>query len=42
MGIEEKLPAGILLTTVEKLVNWTRKSQLLARPRSAWPAARSR
>src|SRR5690606_35339299 len=26
MGIEEKLPAGILLTSVEKLVNWTRKS----------------
>jgi NADH-quinone oxidoreductase subunit B len=31
MGIEEKLPSGILLTTVEKLVNWTRKS-------SFWPA----
>jgi NADH-quinone oxidoreductase subunit B len=31
MGIEEKLPNGILLTTVEKLVNWTRKS-------SFWPA----
>ena len=31
MGIEEKLPTGILLTTVEKLVNWTRKS-------SFWPA----
>ena len=31
MGIEEKLPAGILLTSVEKLVNWTRKSSL-------WPA----
>ena len=26
MGLEEKLPSGILLTTVEKLVNWTRKS----------------
>ncbi|MBE1485660.1 NuoB/complex I 20 kDa subunit family protein [Plantactinospora soyae] len=26
MGIEEKLPAGILLTSVEKLVNWSRKS----------------
>ncbi|HEX6967630.1 MAG TPA: NADH-quinone oxidoreductase subunit B family protein [Micromonosporaceae bacterium] len=26
MGIEEKLPAGILLTTVEKVVNWSRKS----------------
>ncbi|MEV6526540.1 NuoB/complex I 20 kDa subunit family protein [Longispora sp. NPDC051575] len=31
MGIEEKLPAGVLLTSVEKLVNWTRKS-------SFWPA----
>ena len=31
MGLEEKLPAGILLTTVEKLVNWARKSSL-------WPA----
>ena len=26
MGIEEKLPSGILLTSVEKLVNWARKS----------------
>src|ERR687895_1069482 len=31
MGIEEKVPTGILLTTVEKFVNWTRKS-------SFWPA----
>jgi NADH-quinone oxidoreductase subunit B len=31
MGIEEKIPSGILLTSVEKLVNWTRKSSL-------WPA----
>jgi NADH-quinone oxidoreductase subunit B len=31
MGLEEKLPAGILLTTVEKVVNWSRKS-------SFWPA----
>ncbi|NUS72155.1 MAG: NADH-quinone oxidoreductase subunit B [Corynebacteriales bacterium] len=31
MGLEEKLPNGVLLTTVEKLVNWTRKSSL-------WPA----
>ncbi|HLL64744.1 MAG TPA: NADH-quinone oxidoreductase subunit B family protein [Micromonosporaceae bacterium] len=31
MGIEEKLPSGILLTSVEKLVNWTHKS-------SFWPA----
>jgi NADH-quinone oxidoreductase subunit B len=29
MGLEEKLPSGVLLTTVEKLVNWTRKSSLL-------------
>jgi NADH-quinone oxidoreductase subunit B len=28
MGIEEKLPAGILLTTVEKLVNWSRRSSV--------------
>jgi NADH-quinone oxidoreductase subunit B len=26
MGIEEKLPAGILLTSVERLSNWARKS----------------
>ncbi len=31
MGIEEKVPSGILLTTVEKLVNWSRKT-------SVWPA----
>jgi NADH-quinone oxidoreductase subunit B len=31
MGIEEKVPTGVLLTTVEKLVNWSRKS-------SFWPA----
>jgi NADH-quinone oxidoreductase subunit B len=31
MGLEEKIPSGILLTSVEKLVNWTRKSSL-------WPA----
>ena len=31
MGIEEKVPTEVLLTTVEKLVNWTRKS-------SFWPA----
>jgi NADH-quinone oxidoreductase subunit B len=31
MGLEENLPNGILLTSVEKLVNWTRKSSL-------WPA----
>ena len=31
MGLEEKVPTGILLTTVEKLVNWSRKS-------SFWPA----
>ena len=28
MGLEEKLPDGVLLTTVEALVNWTRKSSL--------------
>ncbi len=31
MGIEEKLPSGVLLTTVQGLVNWTRKA-------SFWPA----
>jgi NADH-quinone oxidoreductase subunit B len=31
MGLEEKLPDGVLLASVEKLVNWTRKSSL-------WPA----
>ena len=31
MGLEEHLPSGILLTTVEKFVNWARKSSL-------WPA----
>ena len=31
MGLEEHLPNGILLASVEKLVNWTRKSSL-------WPA----
>ena len=28
MGFEEKLPNGVLLTSVEKLVNWTRKASL--------------
>ncbi|MBW3576797.1 MAG: NADH-quinone oxidoreductase subunit B [Actinobacteria bacterium] len=31
MGLEEKLPAGILLTNVEKFVNWSRSA-------STWPA----
>ncbi|MQA03583.1 MAG: NADH-quinone oxidoreductase subunit B [Streptosporangiales bacterium] len=31
MGIEEKLPSGFLLTTVEKAVGWCRRSSL-------WPA----
>lgn len=31
MGIEEKLPSGIVLASVEKLVNWSRKA-------SVWPA----
>src|SRR6266498_2011892 len=31
MGLEERLPNGVLLASVEKLVNWTRKSSL-------WPA----
>jgi NADH-quinone oxidoreductase subunit B len=28
MGLEEYIPKGILLTTVEKAVNWSRKSSL--------------
>jgi NADH-quinone oxidoreductase subunit B len=31
MGVEEKLPSGVLLTSVEKLAGW-------ARARSVWPA----
>src|SRR5256885_3741716 len=31
MGIEEKLPSGVLLTSVEKAAGW-------ARARSVWPA----
>jgi len=31
MGLEEKLPPGVLLTSVEKLAGW-------ARARSVWPA----
>ena len=31
MGLEEKLPSGILLTTVEKIAGYARKS-------SVWPA----
>jgi NADH-quinone oxidoreductase subunit B len=31
MGIEEKVPSGVLLTTVQGLVNWTRKAAF-------WPA----
>jgi NADH-quinone oxidoreductase subunit B len=31
VGLEEKLPSGIVLTSVEKVVNWSRKSSL-------WPA----
>src|SRR5215212_5962671 len=32
MGLEEHLPSGLLLTNVEKLVNWSRRSSL-------WPAS---
>lgn len=28
MGLEEKIPEGILLTTVDKMVNWSRKNSL--------------
>jgi NADH-quinone oxidoreductase subunit B len=31
VGLEEKIPAGILLTNVEKFVNWSRSASL-------WPA----
>ncbi len=31
MGLEEKLPSGVLLASVEKLANWSRQSSL-------WPA----
>jgi NADH-quinone oxidoreductase subunit B len=31
MGLEEKIPSGLLLTSVEQLINWARKS-------SMWPA----
>jgi len=31
VGLEEKLPSGVLLTSVEKFVNWSRTS-------SMWPA----
>ena len=31
MGLEEKIPSGIVLTSVESVVNWSRKSSL-------WPA----
>ena len=31
MGLEEKIPSGVMLTSVEKVVNWSRKSSL-------WPA----
>src|SRR6201992_2987870 len=30
MGLESKLPDGVLLASVEKLVNWTRESSLWA------------
>jgi NADH-quinone oxidoreductase subunit B len=28
MGLEEKIPDGIILTTVDKMVNWSRKNSL--------------
>ncbi len=28
MGLEEKLPSGILLTTVERVIDWARKSSI--------------
>ena len=41
MGIEEKLPSGFLLTTVEQFAGYARKASC-GRPPSAWPAAPSR
>ena len=41
MGIEEKLPSGVLLTTVEGVAGYMRKARS-GRRRSAWRAARSR
>ncbi len=40
MGLEEKLPSGVLLTSVEKLAGWAQGARY-GRPRSAWPAAPS-
>ena len=40
MGLEEKLPTGILLTSVEKLANWSRKSSLGAVTQRERPADR--
>ncbi|CAM5457399.1 hypothetical protein STENM223S_02773 [Streptomyces tendae] len=39
MGLEEKLPSGFLLTTVEQAAGWVRKSSVF---RSASPAVPSR
>ena len=41
MGIEEKLPSGFLLTTVEQFAGYARKGSC-GRPPSGWPAAPSR
>lgn len=41
MGLEEKLPSGFLLTTVEQAAGWVRKSSVFP-PRSASPAVPSR
>ena len=42
MGLEEKLPSGVLLTTVEGVAGYMRKASRSGRRPSAWPAAPSR
>jgi hypothetical protein len=42
MGIEEKLPSGVLLTSVEKLAGYMRKGSSVAGDLRSLPAAPSR
>jgi hypothetical protein len=39
--VSKKVPSGVLLTSVEKLVNWSRKSSFWPAT-FTWPVARSR
>lgn len=41
MGLEEQLPGGILLSTVEKVAGYVRKNSC-GRQHSDWRAVRSR